>query len=415
LTIVPPPGQAYPHANGQGGCYSKSMNKLDEKIVTFLDPEKIEPAAKQQLFNMAELPFVFKHIAVMPDCHLGKGATVGSVIATKAAIIPAAVGVDIGCGMIAVKTKFFANDLPDSLEKTRTGIERRIPLGAGAFNKKLTTSAQKRVAQLKASGRDYQAVDRRWTEALGSLGSGNHFIEICLDESHQVWVVLHSGSRGIGNKLAMKHIKTAQKLMDHNRVQLKDRDLAYLAEGQREFSDYITDLLWAQNFALLNREEMMDRVMTELSNLFYKEDGHQAEIELERINCHHNFTQRENHFDENVWVTRKGAIQMKHGQKGIIPGSMGTRSYVVSGLENQMAYHSAPHGAGRRFSRGEARRRFTMDDFRKAMAGIECRHSAKLIDELPMAYKDIDEVMENSKDLVKVEHTLRQLLNVKGD
>jgi tRNA-splicing ligase RtcB len=391
------------------------MNQLNEKIVTFLDPEAIEPAAKQQLFNMAELPFVFKHIAVMPDCHLGKGATVGSVIATKEAIIPAAVGVDIGCGMIAVKTKFFANDLPDSLEKTRTGIERRIPLGAGAFNKKLTITAQKRVAQLKASGRDYQAVDRRWTEALGSLGSGNHFIEICLDESEQVWVVLHSGSRGIGNKLAMKHIKTAQKLMDENRVQLKDRDLAYLVEGRKEFSDYITDLLWAQDFALLNREEMMDRVMTELSYLFYKEDGHQADIELERINCHHNFTQRETHFSENVWVTRKGAIQMKQGQKGVIPGSMGTRSYVVSGLENHMAYHSAPHGAGRRFSRGEARRRFTMDDFRKAMAGIECRHSAKLIDELPMAYKDIDEVMENSRDLVKVEHTLRQLVNVKGD
>ena len=391
------------------------MNHLNEKIVTFLDPEAIEPAAKQQLFNMAELPFVFKHIAVMPDCHLGKGATVGSVIATKGAVIPAAVGVDIGCGMIAVKTKFFANDLPDSLEKTRTGIERRIPLGAGAFNKNLTTTAQKRVAQLKASGRDYQAVDRRWTEALGSLGSGNHFIEICLDESDHVWVVLHSGSRGIGNKLAMKHIKTAQKLMEENRVQLKDRDLAYLVEGRKEFSDYITDLLWAQDFALLNREEMMDRVMTELSYLFYKEDGHQADIELERINCHHNFTQREKHFSENVWVTRKGAIQMKQGQKGIIPGSMGTHSYVVSGLENQMAYHSAPHGAGRRFSRGEARRRFTMDDFRKAMAGIECRHSAKLIDELPMAYKDIDEVMENSRTLVKVEHTLRQLVNVKGD
>jgi tRNA-splicing ligase RtcB len=213
----------------------------------------------------------------------------------------------------------------------------------------------------------------------------------------------------------MKHIKTAQKLIDENRVQLKDRDLAYLVEGRKEFSDYITDLLWAQDFALLNREEMMDRVMTELSYLFYKEDGHQADIELERINCHHNFTQRENHFNEDVWVTRKGAIQMKQGQKGVIPGSMGTRSYVVSGLENQMAYHSAPHGAGRRFSRGEARRRFTMDDFRKAMTGIECRHSAKLIDELPMAYKDIDEVMENSRELVKVEHTLRQLVNVKGD
>jgi tRNA-splicing ligase RtcB len=247
------------------------------------------------------------------------------------------------------------------------------------------------------------------------MGSGNHFIEICLDESNQVWIVLHSGSRGIGNKLAMKHIKTAQKIMDENHVQLKDRDLAYLIQDREEFTEYIRDLLWAQDFALLNREEMMDRVMTELSFHFYKEDGHQAEIELERINCHHNFTQCENHFGENVWVTRKGAIQMKEGQQGVIPGSMGTRSYIVSGLENKMAYHSAPHGAGRRFSRGEARRRFTMADFEKAMKGIECRHSAKLIDELPMAYKDIDEVMENSKDLVKVEHTLCQVLNVKGD
>src|SRR5712692_3488126 len=391
------------------------MHKINKKIVAFLDPETIEPKAKEQLLNISEMPFIFKHVAVMPDCHLGKGATVGSVIATKGAIIPAAVGVDIGCGMIAVKTKFFAQDLPDNLEKTRMGIERRIPLGVGAFNRKLTASAEKRVAQLKKSGKDYDGVDRRWSEALGSLGSGNHFIEISLDESQQAWVVLHSGSRGVGNKLAMKHIKIAQKIMEENRVQLKDRDLAYLTEGRNEFNDYMTDLLWAQDFALLNREEMMDRVMTELSFLFYQEDGHQRDIELERINCHHNFTQRENHFDENVWVTRKGAIQMKQGQKGVIPGSMGTRSYIVSGLENKMSYHSAPHGAGRRFSRTEARRRFTMDDFEKAMAGIECRHSAKLIDELPMAYKNIDEVMENSKELVKVEHTLKQIVNVKGD
>jgi tRNA-splicing ligase RtcB len=391
------------------------MDKLSDKIVTFLPAETIEPQAKQQLQNISELPFIFKHIAVMPDCHLGKGATVGSVIATKGAIIPAAVGVDIGCGMIAVKTKFFAKNLPDNLERVRTGIERRIPLGAGAFNRKLTPTAEKRVAKLKKAGKDYEGVDRRWTEALGSLGSGNHFIELSLDENNRLWVVLHSGSRGIGNKLAMKHIKIAQTLMAENSVQLKDRDLAYLQEDRKEFNDYITDLLWAQDFALLNREEMMDRVMTELSYLFYKEDGHQNEIELERINCHHNFTQCENHFGENVWITRKGAIQMKEGQKGVIPGSMGTRSYIVSGLENKMAYHSAPHGAGRRFSRSEARRRFTMEDFKKAMAGIECRHSAKLIDELPGAYKDIDEVMENSKDLVKVGHTLKQIINVKGD
>ena len=392
------------------------METINDKIVTFLNPKTIEPAAKQQLENIAELPFVVKHVAVMPDCHLGKGATVGSVIATKGAIIPAAVGVDIGCGMIAVKTKFFAEDLPTNLEKVRTGIERRIPLGAGAFNRKITDTARKRVTQLKKEAtQDYDSVDKRWTDALGSLGSGNHFIEISLDESDRVWVVLHSGSRGIGNKLAMKHIRIAQKLMDENSIKLKDRDLAYLSENRGEFDKYINDLLWAQDFALLNREEMMDRVMTELSHVFYTEDGHQKEIELERINCHHNFTQRENHFNEDVWITRKGAIQMKAGQKGVIPGSMATSSYIVSGLENKMAYHSAPHGAGRRFSRGEARRRFTMEDFKKAMAGIECRHSAKLIDELPMAYKDIDEVMENSKELVKVDHRLRQVVSIKGD
>lgn len=392
------------------------METINDKIVTFLNPKTIEPAAKQQLENIAELPFVFKHVAVMPDCHLGKGATVGSVIATKGAIIPAAVGVDIGCGMIAVKTKFFAEDLPTNLEKVRTGIERRIPLGAGAFNRKITDTARKRVTQLKKEAtQDYDSVDKRWTDALGSLGSGNHFIEISLDESDRVWVVLHSGSRGIGNKLAMKHIRIAQKLMDENSIKLKDRDLAYLSENRGEFDKYINDLLWAQDFALLNREEMMDRVMTELSYVFYTEDGHQKEIELDRINCHHNFTQRENHFNEDVWITRKGAIQMKAGQKGVIPGSMATSSYIVSGLENKMAYHSAPHGAGRRFSRGEARRRFTMEDFKKAMAGIECRHSAKLIDELPMAYKDIDEVMENSKELVKVDHRLRQVVSIKGD
>jgi len=392
------------------------METINDKIVTFLNPKTIEPAAKQQLENIAELPFVFKHVAVMPDCHLGKGATVGSVIATKGAIIPAAVGVDIRCGMIAVKTKFFAEDLPNNLEKVRTGIERRIPLGAGAFNRKITDTARKRVTQLKKEAtQDYDSVDKRWTDALGSLGSGNHFIEISLDESDRVWVVLHSGSRGIGNKLAMKHIRIAQKLMDESSIKLKDRDLAYLSENRGEFDKYINDLLWAQDFALLNREGMMDRVMTELSYVFYTEDGHQKEIELERINCHHNFTQRENHFNEDVWITRKGAIQMKAGQKGVIPGSMATSSYIVSGLENKMAYHSAPHGAGRRFSRGEARRRFTMEDFKKAMAGIECRHSAKLIDELPMAYKDIDEVMENSKELVKVDHRLRQVVSIKGD
>ena len=392
------------------------MYQVSDKIVTFLPPESIEPEAKEQIVNISQMPFIFHHLAVMPDCHLGKGATVGSVIATKGAVIPAAVGVDVGCGMVGVKTKFFAKDLPDNLDKLRTGIERRIPLGAGAGNKKLTETAIQRVSELKAIARqDYDKVDKNWIGALGTLGSGNHFIEICLDENEQVWVVLHSGSRGIGNRLATKHIKIAQKLMEEESITLKDRDLAFLSENSSEFDAYITDLLWAQDFARLNREEMMDRVMQELSYLFYGEDGHQQEIERERINCHHNFTQQEQHFGEKVWITRKGAIQMKRDQKGIIPGSMGTQSYVVSGLENPYSFNSAPHGAGRRFSRSEAKRRFTMADLESAMGDISFRHSKSLIDEIPMAYKDIDEVMENSKELVRVDHTLKQIINIKGD
>ena len=397
------------------------MKKINDKILAFLDPETIEPQALEQLHNISEMPFVFKHLAVMPDCHLGKGATVGSVIATKGAIIPAAVGVDIGCGMIAVKTKFFAKDLPDGLEKIRIGIERRIPLGAGVSNKSLTESAEKKWVDLNLNAMDqgrlgiYAELDKNWATAIGTLGSGNHFIELSLDQSDQVWIVLHSGSRGIGNKIAQKHIKIAQGLCEEMFVALKDRDLAYLPEGRQEFKDYITDLLWAQDFARLNRDEMMDRVLKELSYSFFNEDGHQVEIELERINCHHNFTQKEQHFNQSVWLTRKGAIQMRRGQMGVIPGSMGTRSYIVSGLENPLSYASAPHGAGRRFSRTEARKRFTMDDFDIAMKGIECRRSKELIDELPGAYKDIDEVMENSKELVKIEYELRQVLNVKGD
>src|SRR5829696_3563026 len=392
------------------------MYKINDKIITFLPPETIEPQAKEQLLNISEMPFVFKRIAVMPDCHLGKGATVGSVIATKGAIIPAAVGVDVGCGMVAVKTKFLAKDLPDNLDKLRTGIQRRIPLGAGAGNKKLTETAAERIDELNAvATQDYDKVDRNWRNALGTLGSGNHFIELCLDENDQVWVVLHSGSRGIGNRLATKHIKIAQRLMDEQAISLRDRDLAYLTENTREFDAYMTDLQWAQDFARLNREEMMDRVLKELSYVFYDESGHEPEIEIERIICHHNFTQQEQHFGNRVWITRKGAIQMRKDQKGIIPGSMGTRSYVVSGLQNPFSFNSAPHGAGRRFSRGEAKRRFTLTDLEKAMGDISFRHSKSLIDEIPQAYKDIDEVMENSKELVHVDHVLRQVVNIKGD
>ena len=397
------------------------MWQINDKAISFIEPEQIEPQALRQIENISKLSFVFKHVAVMPDCHLGKGATVGSVIATKGAICPAAVGVDIGCGMVAVRTRFAAKDLPDNLKDVRDGIERRIPAGFG-INSNIQPTAEARVKEMNEyaayqPSRTVQPkdIDGRWAKALGSLGGGNHFIEICLDESDTAWVVLHSGSRGIGNKMAQVHIDKAKGVMRRYFIDLPDPDLAYLVDGTEEFGAYIRDLLWAQKFALLNREEMMDRVMTELSYLFFKENGHQKEIEAERINCHHNFSQKESHMGANVWVTRKGAIQMREGMRGVIPGSMGTRSYIVGGLENIASFHSAPHGAGRAFSRTEARRRFTMADFDEAMKGIEHRRSEKLIDELPGAYKDIDMVMERSKDLVRVEHELRQVLNVKGD
>jgi tRNA-splicing ligase RtcB len=254
-----------------------------------------------------------------------------------------------------------------------------------------------------------------WQFQLGTLGSGNHFVEVCLDETQQVWLVLHSGSRGVGNRLASHHIKIAQKLMSLYKVPLKDRDLAYLPEETQEFKDYIRDLLWSQDYALANREEMMDRAMTELSHTLFGEGGHEQAVTKQRINCHHNFTQMEIHFGRNMWITRKGAIQMKPGQLGVIPGSMGTRSYIVSGLGNPMSYNSAPHGAGRKMSRSMARQTFSMQDLESAMAGVAARLRPSLIDEIPGAYKDIDEVMENSRELVKIEHTLKQIVNIKGD
>ncbi len=394
------------------------MYKIDEKIISFLPPETIEKEALEQIKNTASIPFLFKHVAVMPDTHYGKGSTVGTVLPTKGAIIPAAVGVDIGCGMIAVKTNLKQSDLGD-LSVIRKSIERSIPMSAGKFNSQITESAQKRIEELEVLAGDLD-MDKKfgtnnWRYQLGTLGGGNHFIEICLDTEGVVWVTLHSGSRGIGNKIGCYYIDQAQKLCFQMFVQLPDKDLAYLPEGSQLFNDYIRDLRWAQKFALLNREEMMDRVLKDMSYAIYKENGHQKDFEVSRINCHHNFTQIENHFGQNVWITRKGAIQAKEGMQGMIPGSMGTKSYIVSGLENKMAFHSAPHGAGRRMSRAKAKAAFTMEDFDKAMVGIEHRRSDILIDELPLAYKDIDEVMENAKELVKIDSVLKQILNVKGD
>lgn len=388
---------------------------MHDKIKFFIPPEEMEERAVAQVKETADLDFV-EGVAVMPDAHLGKGSCVGSVIATKNAIIPAAVGVDIGCGMIAVRTKFTASQIGDDLHALRLGIERRIPLSAGKYNQKITESAGERIRalQVKELGYYHDMSREPWENQLGSLGSGNHFIEVSLDEEQRVWVVLHSGSRGIGNRLAERHIKIATELVARTRL-LENRDLSWLREFTPEFDAYIYDLKWAQDFALLNREEMMDRVMTELSYFFFSENGHQKEIEAERINCHHNFTQKEEEFGEGVYITRKGAIEMRPGQLGIIPGSMGTRSYIVSGLGNPESFNSAPHGAGRRFSRTEARRRFTMEDFERELIGVEVNHSTEFIDEIPSAYKDIDKVMEYARPLVTVKHELKQILNIKGN
>ena len=388
------------------------MERIGPRIASWIEPEAIEPAALAQLERTARLPFVAPHVAVMPDCHLGIGATVGSVIATDGAIVPAAVGVDIGCGMIAVQTNLAAADLPDSLASLRTRIERAIPTGVGqrGRNHRIAPGARERVDALGAmGGRTYSDIDASWPEQLGSLGGGNHFLEVCLDEADRVWLVLHSGSRGIGNKLATRHIRAARRRMDANQVHLEDPDLASLEEGTPEFDAYMRDLHWAQEFARLNRDEMMDRLVAAL-----REEVPQA-AEVDRINCHHNFTQREEHYGRTLWITRKGAIQMREGQRGVIPGSMGTRSYIVAGRGNKESFESAPHGAGRRMSRTEARKRFDMKDLERRMEGIESRLRPSLLDEHPDSYKDIDEVMERSKDLVRITHVLRQVLNVKGD
>ena len=394
------------------------MQQVHDKAVVFLPWDTIEPEAQQQILNTAKMPFVFKHVAVMPDCHYGKGATVGTVLATQGAIIPAAVGVDIGCGMIAVRTPLKRSDIPN-LAKVRTGIEQRIPMSAGKNNATLTATAAERVKTLERLAKDTKATpdqyDKKWKLALGTLGGGNHFIELAEDGDGTVWLTLHSGSRGVGNKIGTHYIRVAQELCKKLHVQLPDRDLAYLPDDHPAFNAYMRDLNWAQQFALHNRNEMMDRVLTVVSYAVYGNDGHQSEIEVHRINSHHNFTQQERHFGQDVWVTRKGAIEARTSNWAMIPGSMGTRSYIVVGKEHPMSFHSAPHGAGRRYSRTKARALFRMDDLRQAMEGIEYRHSKELLDEIPGAYKDIDQVMENAKDLVEIKYVLKQFVNVKGD
>lgn len=394
------------------------MNKINENIVAFLPIETIEEAALNQIKNTASMPFVFKHVAVMPDTHFGRGSTVGTVLPTKGAIIPAAVGVDIGCGVIAVKTTLIAEQFtPEILHTIRLGLERRIPMSAGKFNNKITESAQLRIKELEATEGIETAdkLSKNWREQLGTLGGGNHFLELCVDTDNKIWATLHSGSRGVGNQIGQFYIKVAQTLCKDNFISLPDPDLAYLVEGIEVFNNYIRDMRWAQKFALLNREEMLDRFMIEIASVILGDHTRTKELEGSRINSHHNFTQIENHMGEDIWVTRKGAIKADIDDYGMIPGSMGTKSYIIKGKGNVPAFKSAPHGAGRNFSRGEARKRFTMEDFDKAMVGIEHRRTEVLLDEIPGAYKPIDTVMENAKDLVEVVTTLKQILNVKGD
>lgn len=374
----------------------------------------LDPQTRGQAEMTAGLSFIYPHLALMPDAHLGKGATVGSVIPTLRAIIPAAVGVDIGCGMIALRTQYSVEDLPKDRRRLREDIERVIPLSAGNNNKKILPTAAPRVAELRrlaaAAGFDPGQYVAKWDLQLGSLGSGNHFIEVSADEDDGVWLFLHSGSRGIGNRIAQHHINVAKHVNRKDQVYLPDPDLAYLDEGTPEFERYIAELRWAQHFALLNREEMMDRVSAQFSHW-----AGGPVRELERINCHHNFTEQETHYGKTVWVSRKGAIKAGPGDPGLIPGSMGTASYVVEGLGNKASLNSSPHGAGREYSRNAARKAFTLEELKRAMRGIEFRASEAFIDEIPAAYKPIDQVMQDAADLVTVRHKLRQLVNVKGN
>jgi tRNA-splicing ligase RtcB (3'-phosphate/5'-hydroxy nucleic acid ligase) len=375
----------------------------------------LEPATREQAERTASMPFIYPHLALMPDAHLGRGATVGSVIPTLGAIIPAAVGVDIGCGMMAVRTQFAAGDVTyrGSLATLRESIERAIPLSAGKYNAGIRddhTRACIAALEERDGADSAEQVAPNWRLQLGSLGSGNHFIEVSLDEDDRVWLFLHSGSRGVGNKLAMRHIKVAQQQCQRRWISLPDPDLAYLVEGEPEFTAYIRDLRWAQHFALLNREEMMHRVRDCVAS--WIDADPQA---LEEVNCHHNYTEQETHFDKKVWLSRKGAIDASAGKPGLIPGSMGTRSYVVEGKGNRLALNSSPHGAGREYSRSAARRKFSRAELDAAMAGIEWRRTDAFLDEIPAAYKDVDVVMADAADLVKVRHTLRQIVNVKGD
>ena len=397
-------------------------------IKAWIDGVAVEDAARKQLDNIAAMPFIHNHVAIMPDVHWGMGATIGSVIPTKGAIIPAAVGVDLGCGMMAVRTTLTAEDLPDNLAGLRTAIESRIPHGRtdnggdndrGAWH----TAPAAHEAAFKGLDDDLNKIvakhpkisqaSRRASHHLGTLGTGNHFVEVCLDEAGSVWIMLHSGSRGIGNRIGSYFIERAKHEMRRWFINLPDEDLAYLPEGSELFGDYMGAVSWAQRFARTNRELMMTAALEALSSSVPK----RFTCDCEAVNCHHNYVAHERHFGSDVLVTRKGAVRITPDDLGIIPGSMGAKSFIVRGIAGQAAADalcSCSHGAGRAMSRAEAKRRFTVDDHIKATMGVECRKDADVIDETPAAYKDIDAVMAAQADHVEIVHTLRQVVCVKG-
>jgi tRNA-splicing ligase RtcB len=383
----------------------------------------VDPKAKEQLSRAAMMPFIFKHVAAMPDVHVGIGATVGSVIPTKGAVIPAAVGVDIGCGMMAARTSLHAADLPDNLEGVRHAIEKAVPhgrdVGRGKRDKGSWGDPPPEIvaAWMTLAGR-FKRITGKYPKLakanslvhLGTLGTGNHFIEMCLDEDDAVWLMLHSGSRGVGNAIGSFFIELAKEDMRWHFINLPDEDLAYFPEGTEHFDDYVEAVGWAQDFAALNRRMMMTNVIRAVRQVITKP----FEAEVEAINCHHNYVRKERHFGENVLVTRKGAVRAAEGVMGIIPGSMGAKSFIVRGRGNKDSFDSCSHGAGRLMSRNEAKKRFTLADHAEATAGVECRKDAAVIDETPGAYKPIEAVMAAQSDLVEIVHTLKQVVCVKG-
>ena len=393
-------------------------------VKTWTKGVPLEDAARAQLLNVAQLPFVYKWVAAMPDVHWGIGATIGSVIPTKGAIIPAAVGVDIGCGMMAVRTNITSKHLPDNLFGIRSAIEKAVPHGRTNNGGKGDRGAwasipemnSERWADLKPRYDEIQAAHPRLGQGndvnhLGTLGTGNHFIEVCLDESENVWFMLHSGSRGVGNRIGSYFIELAKKDMQRFFVNLPDKDLAYFPQGTENFDAYVKAVSWAQDFARANRDLMMTRIVDAVRN---SGEVPPFDATVEAINCHHNYVAWESHYGENVLVTRKGAVRARVGDMGIIPGSMGAKSFIVRGKGNPESFHSCSHGAGRAMSRNEAKRRFSVADHIRMTEGVECRKDAEVIDETPAAYKSIDAVMAAQSDLVEIVHTLRQVVCVKG-